>query len=242
MASTENVLRGLPGSFSRPARPSSCWSCTSPTSFSHAVRHSGLAEAVSAIPRRKAPGIYAAPLASPALPGRPCFFLVDGSRLRAFGASSPPAPGMYFSPHPGRQRAEYPGGRGFGGADRRPAGPCAASACPPMGCWPCWDFGCSPLSDSGAGHPQRQLSHKHLARQGPVQLGAAPQHHLEHRLSVRHLLRGMAVGFGGPVAVLWCLTALVGAAAPGQRAPHRRKRVSGLLGWVSSSFLPKGTA
>lgn len=43
------------------------------------------------------------------------------------------------------------------------------------------------------------------------------------------------MGFGGPVAVL-SLDSNGVAAASGQRTPHRRKRVSGLLGWVSAPF------
>ena len=170
------------------------------------------------------------------LPGG-CVLPGDGNRLRSFGARRPSAGHVLF-PHPSGQHAEYPGGRGFGSADRRAAGPVLQA---PARLWTAGTAGIldAPCLGSGAGHSQRQLSHKHLARQGPVQLGAASQHHLEHRLSVRHLLRGLAVGFGGPVAVSSADGAGV-AASSGQRTPHRWERVSGLLGWVSSSFCPRG--
>ena len=55
--------------------------------FLHAVRHSGLEEAVSAIPRWKAPALRRSP-GGASLPGG-CVLPGGGNRLRSFGDSSP---------------------------------------------------------------------------------------------------------------------------------------------------------
>ena len=118
--------------------------------FLHTVRHSGLEETVSAIPGGKLRH-YAAPLGV-LLSLTALLFLVEEAALRAFGDSCLRAWNVLF-PHPGRQRAEYPGGRGFGSADRRPAGPVQQAAAR------LWADGPAGILDAprfglGAGHPQ----------------------------------------------------------------------------------------
>ena len=203
--------------------------------FLHAVRHSGLEEAVSAIPQGK-PRLYAAPLAV-LLCLAAVFFLVTETACALLGLVAQ-APGMYFS----HTLAVNTLNTLAAGALAVLTGgllACATQRSTVYGLLALLGFWMLPVSDLVPGILNDSYHINIWPAKALFSWVLPRQHHLEHRLSVRHLLRGMAVGFGGPVAVL-SLDSNGVAASSGQRTPHRWERVSGLLGWVSSSFCPRG--